>query len=62
MAYPFGAVEPWAEEFIQEHLAVTVTTHEGTAYLSGGLYELPRKMVSMFRSAEECFQILWRYR
>ena len=62
MAYPFGAVEPWAEEFIQEHLAVTVTTHEGTAYLSGGLYELPRKMVSMFRSAEECFQLLWRYR
>lgn len=62
LAYPFGAVEPWAEDFIEENLAVTVTTREGTARLSGGLYELPRKMVSMTRSAEECFQILWRFR
>ena len=62
MAYPFGAVEPWAEAFIEENLAVTATTREGTAYLSGGLYELPRKTVSMTRSAGECFQILWRFR
>lgn len=62
MAYPFGAVEPWAEDFIRENLAVTVTTQEGTAKLWGGLYELPRKMVTMTRSAEECFQILWRIR
>lgn len=62
MAYPFGATEPWAEEFIRDNLTVTVTTQEGTAYLSSGLYELPRKMASMTRPAEECFQILWRFR
>jgi len=54
-SYPFGVKEPWAESFIQEHFPVTMTVQEGTADLSRGCRDLPRKTVTMERSAADCF-------
>ena len=41
-AYPHGQTEPWADGFLREHFAVTVTTDHGAANTSRGLYDLPR--------------------
>ena len=46
-AYPYGRTDPWAADFLAEHFAVTVTTAEKTADISGGLYALPRYNISM---------------
>ena len=46
-AYPYGRTDLWAADFLAEHFAVTVTTEEKTADLSGGLYALPRYNISM---------------
>lgn len=56
LAYPFGVTEPWADEYITEHFFLTVTTQEGAANLSGGLYDLPRRTVSMERPMDKCFR------
>ena len=47
LAYPYGLVDPWAEDFIHEHFALTVTTHSAIADLDPGLYGLDRLTVSM---------------
>lgn len=54
-AYPFGATEPWAEEFISQRFAMTFLTKKGTANLSRGFYDLPRKSVNMNRAVRRCF-------
>jgi len=59
-AYPFGATEPWADEWLQKNFDVTVTTKEGTANLSKGTYQMPRKTITMEHSAEDCLS-LWDF-
>ena len=49
-AYPHGKTEPWAEDFLREHFAVTVTTRVAPADLSGGLYQLPRYNINTTNS------------
>lgn len=46
-AYPHGATDDWASDFIRDHFAVTVTTRHGPADVSGGLYDMPRHNISM---------------
>ena len=41
-AYPHGQTESWADDFVREHFAVTVTTRHGAANTSNGFYDLPR--------------------
>ena len=41
-AYPGGMTDPWANSFLKEHFAVTVTTRNGPIDISNGLYDLPR--------------------
>lgn len=41
-AYPHGQTEPWADDFLRERFAVTVTTRHGAANTSNGFYDLPR--------------------
>ena len=41
-AYPNGQTESWANDFLTQHFAVTVTTRHGAANISDGLYNLPR--------------------
>ena len=55
LAYPYGATDPWAEDFIRAHFSVTILVKSGTANLSGGLYGLPRKTVTMDSAAADCF-------
>lgn len=47
-AYPGGQVDRWADSFLKEHFAVTVTTKHGPANISNGLYKLPRHNISVF--------------
>ena len=49
-AYPHGKTEPWAEDFLREHFAVTVTTRVAPADLSDGLYQLPRYNINTTNS------------
>ena len=46
-AYPYGIVEPDAEELIDALFPVTVVTKRGTAELTDGLQQLPRWTVGM---------------
>ena len=50
-AYPYGKTDTWASSFLQEHFAVTATTKERTADVSGGFYELPRYNINSVRTA-----------
>lgn len=50
-AYPYGQTDTWASAFLQEHFAVTVTTKERVADISGGLYDLPRYNINSVRTA-----------
>lgn len=50
-AYPHGRTDSWARAFLREHFAVTVTTAEGVASVSGGLYDLPRYNINSERTA-----------
>ena len=49
-AYPHGQTEPWADNFLKEHFAVTVTTRVAPADLSDGLYQLPRYNINTTNS------------
>ncbi len=49
-AYPHGKTDPWAEDFIRAHFAVTATTQVAPADLSGGFYELPRYNINTTNS------------
>ena len=51
-AYPYGQTDTWASAFLQEHFAVTVTTKERVADISGGLYDLPRYNINSVRTAQ----------
>lgn len=46
-AYPHGRADAWADTFLEEHFAMTVTTEHGLADISGGLYRLPRMNIHM---------------
>ena len=46
-AYPHGQTEPWANDFLAQHFAMTVTTDHGAANIGGGLYNLPRYNINM---------------
>lgn len=46
-AYPHGETDPWANDFLREHFAVTVTTRHGPADVSDGLYDMPRHNISL---------------
>jgi len=46
-AYPHGRADSWADTFLEEHFAMTVTTQHGLANISGGLYRLPRMNIHM---------------
>ena len=50
-AYPHGQTDSWADDFLREHFAVTVTTKERVADISGGLYDLPRYNINSVRTA-----------
>ena len=50
-AYPYGQSDAWASAFLREHFAVTVTTKERAADISGGLYDLPRYNINSVRTA-----------
>lgn len=50
-AYPYGQREPWADQFLQDHFSMTVTTQYGRANLACGRHDLPRYTVSMEESA-----------
>ena len=50
-AYPYGLADAWASAFLREHFAVTVTTKERVANISGGLYDLPRYNINSVRTA-----------
>ena len=50
-AYPYGQTDAWASAFLREHFAVTVTTKERVANISGGLYDLPRYNINSVRTA-----------
>lgn len=50
-AYPYGSTDAWASAFLREHFAVTVTTVERVANISGGLYDLPRYNINSVRTA-----------
>lgn len=51
-AYPYGKTDAWVSDFLQEHFAVTATTKERVADISGGLYELPRYNINYVRTAQ----------
>ena len=46
-AYPHGETDPWANDFLREHFAVTVTTRHGPADVSDGLYDMPRHNINL---------------
>ena len=46
-AYPYGVTDPWADEYLEEHFLITLTTVPQQADISNGLYKLPRYNVSM---------------
>lgn len=50
-AYPYGQTDTWASAFLRDHFAVTVTTVERIANISGGLYDLPRYNINSVRTA-----------
>ena len=50
-AYPYGQTDAWASAFLRKHFAVTVTTEERVANISGGLYDLPRYNINSVRTA-----------
>lgn len=52
-AYPHGQRERWADEYLREHFAVTVTTRHGPADLSRGLYDLPRHNITVEHPVSE---------
>lgn len=47
LAYPFGERDPWAEDYIREHFALTVTTHSAVADLDMGLYGMDRLTIAV---------------
>ena len=52
-AYPHGQKERWANDYLREHFAVTVTTRHGPADLSRGLYDLPRHNITVEHPVSE---------
>ena len=50
-AYPHGQTDDWANDFLREHFAVTVTTAERVANTANGLYDLPRYNINSVRTA-----------
>lgn len=46
LAYPFGARDGWAEDFIRAHFAVTVTTRSAVADLDRGLFGMERLTIA----------------
>lgn len=51
--YPLGNMEPWAEDFLREHFAVTLSGIYGRAHYGDTLYRLPRCNVSDAHPASE---------
>ncbi len=45
-AYPHGEVEPMADGILSRYFRVTVTTDEGCADISNGLYHLPWRNIT----------------
>ncbi len=52
-AYPSGLVDKWADRFLEDHFAVTVTTQHGPADVSKGLYKMSRHNISMEASVSK---------
>ena len=46
LAYPYGRMDPWAEDFVREHFYLTVSTHPAVADLDAGLYGMDRLTIS----------------
>ena len=51
--YPLGDMEEWAEPFLREHFAVTLSGIYGRAHYGDSLYHLPRCNVSDAHAARE---------
>ena len=51
--YPLGRMEPWAEPFLQQHFAVTLSGVYGTARYGDSLYHLPRYNITDLHPASE---------
>lgn len=51
--YPLGDMEEWAEDFLREHFAVTLSGIYGSAHYGDPLYHLPRCNVSDAHAARE---------
>ena len=51
--YPLGDMDEWAETFLREHFAVTLSGIYGSAHYGGSLYHLPRCNVSDAHAARE---------
>ena len=51
--YPLGKMELWAEPFLQQHFAVTLSGVYGTARYGDSLYHLPRYNITDLHPASE---------
>ena len=51
--YPLGKMEPWAEPFLQQYFAVTLSGVYGTARYGDSLYHLPRYNITDLHPASE---------
>ena len=51
--YPLGRMEPWAEPFLQQHFAITLSGVYGTARYGDSLYHLPRYNITDLHPASE---------